>query len=126
MMNHVTLVSPPLCKAPLWKQCRLTCNLTYAHYPMDVVLKRLLPPEIVAPVSFEVAGNIAHFNLRDEMLPFKELIGQVVRDKNPRIRTVVNKVGSDCQSVSHLSARGDWRRAQLRRRGLRVGLPLSV
>lgn len=61
---------------------------------MDVVLKRLLPPDIVAPVSFEVAGNIAHFNLRDEVLPFKELIGQVVRDKNPRIRTVVNKVGS--------------------------------
>jgi tRNA (guanine37-N1)-methyltransferase len=68
-------------------------HLTYSHFTMDVVLKRLLPPEIVAPVAFEVAGNIAHFNLRDEMLPFKELIGQVVRDKNPRIRTVVNKVG---------------------------------
>jgi tRNA (guanine37-N1)-methyltransferase len=68
-------------------------QLGYEHYAMDVVLKRLLPDGVVPPVSFEVAGDLAHFNLRDDCLPFKELIGQVVRDKNPRIRTVVNKTG---------------------------------
>ena len=33
-------------------------------------------------------------NLRAEALPYKRLIAQVLLDKNPRIRTVVNKVSS--------------------------------
>lgn len=45
------------------------------------------------PVSFEGVGHIAHFNLRPEVMPFKHLIGQVVLDKNPAIKTVINKVG---------------------------------
>jgi hypothetical protein len=32
-------------------------------------------------------------NLRDEFLPFKEVIGEVILDKNPHIKTVVTKVG---------------------------------
>lgn len=37
-------------------------------------------------------GHIAHFNLRDEYLPYKYLIGQVILEKNLAIKTVVNKV----------------------------------
>jgi len=40
----------------------------------------------------------AHVNLRDIYLPYKHLIGQVLLDKNPAIRTVINKtfdVGSE-------------------------------
>lgn len=33
-------------------------------------------------------------NLRPEVLPFKTIIGQVILDKNPAIRTVVNKLGN--------------------------------
>jgi hypothetical protein len=33
-------------------------------------------------------------NLRDEVLPYKHLIGQVILDKNPILRTVVNKTGN--------------------------------
>jgi len=33
----------------------------------------------------------AHLNLRGAYLPFKNLIGQVILDKNPSIRTVINK-----------------------------------
>ena len=43
------------------------------------------------PASFESVGHIAHANLRDDLLPFKSIIGQVLLDKNPSIRTVVNK-----------------------------------
>ena len=46
------------------------------------------------PTSFESVGHIAHLNLRDELLPYKHVIGQVLLDKNSSIRTVVNKVAS--------------------------------
>ena len=34
----------------------------------------------------------AHFNLRSRFLPYKHVIAQVILDKNPAIRTVINKV----------------------------------
>jgi tRNA (guanine37-N1)-methyltransferase len=69
-------------------------RLGYEHFSVDEVLRRLLPATISEiPSSFEQAGHIAHVNLRDEALPYKKLIGSVIVDKNPNIRTVVNKVG---------------------------------
>ena len=55
-------------------------------------LQRLLPAGLEVPCSFETVGHIAHLNLRDELLPYKHLVGQVLLDKNPSIRTIVNKV----------------------------------
>mmetsp|Transcript_4634 Transcript_4634/g.10180 ORF Transcript_4634/g.10180 Transcript_4634/m.10180 type:complete len:621 (-) Transcript_4634:85-1947(-) len=47
------------------------------------------------PSSFEIAGHIAHLNLRSESLPYKYLIGKAILDKNrPKIRMVVNKTGT--------------------------------
>jgi tRNA (guanine37-N1)-methyltransferase len=54
-------------------------------------VQRLLPPGVEVPMSFETVGHIAHLNLREEQLPHKHLIGSVLLDKNPHIRTVVNK-----------------------------------
>jgi tRNA G37 N-methylase Trm5 len=48
------------------------------------------------PSSFETVGHIAHLNLRDELLPYKHLVGQVLLDKNPNIQTVVNKARRPC------------------------------
>lgn len=42
--------------------------------------------------SFSKVGHIVHVNLREHLLPYKELIGEVLFDKVPGCRTVVNKI----------------------------------
>ena len=39
-------------------------------------------------------GHIAHLNLRDELREFRHRHRRVLLDKNPRLRTVVNKIGT--------------------------------
>lgn len=69
-------------------------TLDYSYWPADHILKKLLPEGSDVPSSFETVGHIAHLNIRDELIPYKHLIGQVILDKNCNIRTVVNKVGT--------------------------------
>lgn len=70
-------------------------KLGYEHLSVEEVLRAILPKGTAEiPSSYEQAGHIAHLNLRDEMLPFKHLVGQVILDKNPALRTVVNKMGN--------------------------------
>ncbi|KAG0200783.1 tRNA(m(1)G37)methyltransferase [Mortierella sp. NVP41] len=71
-------------------------SVGYDHWTADEILRALLPEEIIdeAPSSFTTVGHIAHMNLKDEYLPFKNLIGQVILDKNPNLKTVVNKMDS--------------------------------
>lgn len=74
--------------------CRLPVRLGYEHLSADQVLRTLLPAPLSesVPSSFEIVGHIAHLNLREEYLPYKRLIAQVLLDKNgPRVRTIVNK-----------------------------------
>lgn len=66
-------------------------DLDYSYFPVDHVLAKLLPAGMDIPSSFEAVGHIAHLNLRDAQLPYKNVIGQVILDKNPSLRTVVNK-----------------------------------
>ncbi|KAI9191284.1 hypothetical protein LWI28_006425 [Acer negundo] len=59
-------------------------TLGYSYWDADYVLKQILPP-----------GHVAHLNIHDELLPYKDVIAKVIYDKNyPRIRTVANKVGA--------------------------------
>ncbi|KAJ8750414.1 hypothetical protein K2173_015553 [Erythroxylum novogranatense] len=81
-------------------------TLGYSYWGADHILKQILPPGVEVPSSFETivkyvfsfhmhAGHIAHLNIHDELLPFKDVIAKVIYDKNyPRIKTVVNKVGT--------------------------------
>ncbi|OAQ63350.1 Met-10 protein [Pochonia chlamydosporia 170] len=57
------------------------------------VMRSILPEElhVEIPVGFNTAGHVAHLNLRDRYLPYKHVIAQVILDKNPNIRTVINK-----------------------------------
>ena len=72
-------------------------RLGYEQLSMEEVLRALLPGGAGAPpvpASFEVVGHLAHLNLRAEHEAFKYTIGRVLLDKNPALRTVVNKTGA--------------------------------
>ncbi|XP_059318300.1 tRNA (guanine(37)-N1)-methyltransferase 2 isoform X1 [Lycium ferocissimum] len=70
-------------------------TLGYSYWSADHILKKILPPGLEVPSSFETIGHIAHLNITDELLPYKDVIAKVIYDKNyPRIQTVVNKVGA--------------------------------
>ncbi|XP_021288023.1 tRNA (guanine(37)-N1)-methyltransferase 1 [Herrania umbratica] len=72
-------------------RCKLT--LFYDYWQMTEILEALLPEGMIIPSAFETVGHIAHLNLRDEHLPYKNVIAKVVLDKNrPKIQTVVNKI----------------------------------
>ena len=68
---------------------------TYKYWTSEEVLRAVLPDDLSdVPNSFSMVGHIAHLNLRDQFLPYKHLIGQVIIDKNPSIKTVVRKLDS--------------------------------
>lgn len=72
-------------------------EIGYDNMGTEGILRRLLPPEAAGgdlPTSFEMVGHLAHLNLRDELLAYRRLIGDVILAKNPVLRTVVNKVGT--------------------------------
>ncbi|KAL8798099.1 MAG: hypothetical protein Q9182_006950 [Xanthomendoza sp. 2 TL-2023] len=60
---------------------------------LDDIISAILPEDKQneIPVGFSTAGHVAHLNLRDQYLPYKTLIASVLMDKNPVIRTVINK-----------------------------------
>lgn len=68
-------------------------KLDYDYWTYRDVLSSLLPEELHddIPSGFNTAGHVAHLNLRDQHLPYKQLIGQVLVEKNQHIKTVINK-----------------------------------
>lgn len=75
--------------ASTWRPLR---SVPSRSVPCPWRVQRLLPAGVDAPTSFETVGHIAHVNLRAEQLPHRQLIGAVLLDKNPQLRTIVNKV----------------------------------
>ncbi|KAJ4761847.1 tRNA (guanine(37)-N1)-methyltransferase [Rhynchospora pubera] len=70
-------------------------TLGYSYWGADHILKQILPPGVEVPSSFETIGHVAHLNICEELLPYKNVIAKVIYDKNqPRIQTIVNKVGT--------------------------------
>lgn len=69
-------------------------KLDYDFWKADDILQAILPTELLSesPSGFAQAGHIAHMNLRNEFKPYGALIGQVILDKNPTIKTVVDKL----------------------------------
>ncbi|XP_077411712.1 tRNA (guanine(37)-N(1))-methyltransferase [Vanacampus margaritifer] len=69
-------------------------RLTYDNLKSEEVLEAVLPLEQDVTSSFSRVGHIAHMNLRDHQLPYRNLIGKVIMDKNPGVTCVVNKTNN--------------------------------
>lgn len=78
-------------------------TIGFDHLSAPEILRQLLPAGLDAPSSFECAGHLAHVNLREEFLPYKDIIGQVILAKNPHIQVVVNKLGAIDTTFRHFS-----------------------
>lgn len=49
--------------------------------------------ETWSPISTSgMLTHLAHLNIRNQYLPYKKLIAEVLLDKNPHLRTVINKI----------------------------------
>ncbi|KAG8421706.1 tRNA(m(1)G37)methyltransferase [Metarhizium acridum] len=68
-------------------------TIDYKLWSYVDIMRSIIPEELQdeIPASFNTAGHVAHLNLRDRYQPYKYVIGQVILDKNPVIRTVINK-----------------------------------
>lgn len=69
-------------------------ELNYDNWRADEIFKSVLPADDEGLTSYSRIGHIVHLNLRDHLLPYKNLIGQVLLDKVPGCRTVVNKAAT--------------------------------
>jgi tRNA (guanine37-N1)-methyltransferase len=60
----------------------------------DDIISSILPEgeQEEIPSGFSIVGHVAHLNLREQYLPHKNLIAQVLLDKNPAVTTVINKI----------------------------------
>lgn len=66
----------------------------YDNWRAEDILKAVLPANLEGAQSYSIVGHILHLNLRDHILPYKSLIGQVYLDKVPGISVVVNKLNT--------------------------------
>ena len=69
-------------------------HLDYDYWTYYDIITAVLPEseEEEIPQGFALVGHVAHLNLRDRYLPYKGIIGEILLDKNPNVRTVINKI----------------------------------
>ncbi|KKA25536.1 tRNA (guanine(37)-N1)-methyltransferase [Rasamsonia emersonii CBS 393.64] len=69
-------------------------ELDYDYWSYYDIISSVLPEDELegeTPVGFTQTGHVLHLNLRERYLPYKYLIAEILKDKNPKIRTVINK-----------------------------------
>ncbi|KAJ5475579.1 tRNA (guanine(37)-N1)-methyltransferase [Penicillium diatomitis] len=76
-------------------------ELDYDYWSYAEIASSILPEDMEeVPQGFTQVGHVLHLNLREHWLPYKHIIAEILKDKNPTIRTVINKtedVGSHSQ-----------------------------
>lgn len=66
-------------------------QLSYDNWKYETIFKAVLPENEEVVSGFSQIGHIIHLNLREHLLDYRQLIGQVLVDKIKLCRTVVNK-----------------------------------
>lgn len=69
-------------------------TIQYHNYQLKDLLRSILPANIENVSSFSQIGHIVHVNLKEEVTPFKHIVGQVLLDKVANCKSVVNKVNN--------------------------------
>ena len=69
-------------------------HLDYSYWTYHDIISSILEEDEQGeiPSGFSQVGHVAHLNLRDEYLKHKYLIAEVLMDKNPGVKTVINKI----------------------------------
>ncbi|KAF1942600.1 guanine-N(1)--methyltransferas-like protein [Clathrospora elynae] len=72
-------------------------QLDYDYFSYSEITSATIPPpetkhDDEIPQGFALAGHVAHLNLRERYWPYKHLIAAVLADKNPMVKTVINKL----------------------------------
>lgn len=73
---------------------RFTLTLDWEMWSTEQILTSVLPEGSEVPSSYETIGHIAHLNLKDELLPYRYIIGKVILEKSRGLSTVINKLDS--------------------------------
>jgi len=68
-------------------------ELNYDNWSHDEILKAVLPEQSMLS-SYSAIGSIVHVNLKPELLDYKYIIGQILKDKIKGCKSVVNKIDS--------------------------------
>ncbi|PYI01121.1 hypothetical protein BO78DRAFT_411711 [Aspergillus sclerotiicarbonarius CBS 121057] len=68
-------------------------TLEYDYWTYADIMSCILPEDMLdeIPQGFTQVGHVSHLNLREQYLPYKHLIAQVLMDKNPNVSTVIRK-----------------------------------
>lgn len=66
-------------------------DLKYENWRADDLIKAIIPEGVEAMTSFSRIGHILHLNLKDHLLPYKTVIGQILMDKVVGTKAVINK-----------------------------------
>ena len=73
-----------------WQFCDI--KVGYKNWNYNDVLKAILPEVSDGVGGFSTIGHIVHLNLDENLEQYKAIIGDVLIDKVPAAKTVVNKI----------------------------------
>ena len=66
----------------------------YHQFRASYLLNQLLPKSVhPVPTAFETVGHVAHLNLKQDHLPYRRMIGEILHETLPNIETVIQKIG---------------------------------
>ena len=66
----------------------------HVNFSSNSLFKAIFPEDMEGLSACQIVGHITYVNLRDELLPYKEVIGQILLDTTNRTKLVVTKTNT--------------------------------